>query len=361
MNCWESVTLLVKPVSADCNLSCVYCFYSPKSLIDPEEHPRMSEETLRVLTEEALGTGARDVSFVWQGGEPTLAGLEFYKKAVQLQALYRYPAQNIRNSIQTNGVLIDAQWAEFLKKENWLVGVSLDGDEAQHNSYRVDGGGGTYNGVRKALHLLQSKMVPYNILALLNNVNVKAPKGLYSDLKKEGHRYLQFIPCIEYDPETNEPTNYSITAEEYGRFLIEVFDEWVKDIPNVFVRDFEDIMIREVTGASPNCVYSECGQYLVVEYNGDVYPCDFYVDPEWLLGNIHEDPIEELANSEKFNEFIFNRQLPSKCKTCPWQRYCNGGCQKHVRVDLNYFCDSYKIFFEHADGKIQQLKESLTR
>ena len=361
MNCWESVTLLVKPVSADCNLSCVYCFYSPKSLIYPEEHPRMSEETLRVLTEEALGTGARDVSFVWQGGEPTLAGLEFYKKAVQLQALYRYPAQNIRNSIQTNGVLIDAQWTEFLKKENWLVGVSLDGNKAQHNAYRLDGGGGTYNGVRKALRLLQSKMVPYNILALLNNVNVKDPKELYSDLKKEGHRYLQFIPCIEYHPDTNKPTNYSITAEEYGRFLIEVFDEWVKDIPNVFVRDFEDIMIREVTGASPNCVYSECGQYLVVEYNGDVYPCDFYVDPEWLLGNIHEDPIEELANSEKFNEFIFNRQLPSKCKTCPWLRYCNGGCQKHVRVDRNYFCDSYKIFFEHADGKIQQLKENLTR
>lgn len=361
MKCWESITLLVKPVSADCNLSCAYCFYSPKSQLYPEDRPRMSEETLRALTEQALGTGAREVSFVWQGGEPTLAGLEFSKTAVQLQALYRYPDQEIRNSIQTNGVLIDNRWTSFLKKENWLVGLSLDGDEAQHNSYRINCGGvGTYHHVRKALSLLQSKRVPYNVLALLNNVNVKDPKGLYSGLKKEGHRYLQFIPCIEYDPNKNEPTSYSITPEEYGRFLIEVFDEWVKDIPHVFVRDFEDIMIREVTGASPNCVYSECGQYLVVEYNGDVYPCDFYVDHEWLLGNIHEYTIEELVNGEKFKEFIGNRQLHSKCESCPWLRYCNGGCQKHMRVDRNYFCDSYRMFFEHADGKIQQLTKSLT-
>mgnify|MGYP003730212485 CR=1 FL=1 len=321
----------------------------------------MSEETLKMLTEQALGTGARTVSFVWQGGEPTLAGLEFYKKAVQLQELYRYPVQKISNSIQTNGILIDDPWAKFLKSENWLVGVSLDGDEAQHNSYRIDGGGGTYNRVRKALRLLQSKNVPYNVLALLNDVNVKTPKGLYSGLKKEGHRYMQFIPCIEYDSDTGEPTNYSITPEEYGQFLIEVFDEWVKDIPNVYVRDFEDIMIREVTGASPNCVYSECGKYLVVEYNGDVYPCDFYVDHEWLLGNIHEDSIEELASSEKFREFMGKRQLPSNCETCPWLRYCNGGCQKYMRVDLNYFCDSYKMFFEHAEEKIQSLKNSLTQ
>jgi uncharacterized protein len=361
MNCWESVTLLVKPVSADCNLSCAYCFYSPKSLIYLEDHPRMSEETMRALTEQALGTGAKDVSFVWQGGEPTLAGLEFYKKAVQLQALYMYPAQNISNSIQTNGILIDDLWTEFLKKENWLVGVSLDGDEAQHNEYRVNGGGGTYNEVRKALSLLQSKMIPYNVLALLNNVNVKDPKKLYSDLKKDGHKYLQFIPCIEYDPDTNEPTNYSITPEEYGAFLIAVFDEWVNDIPSVFVRNFEDIMIREVTGSSPNCVYSDCGQYLVVEYNGDVYPCDFYVDHEWLLGNVHDDSIEELANSDKFKSFMDNRRLPDQCKGCPWLRYCNGGCQKHVRVDRNYFCDSYRMFFKHADGKIQQLKRNLNR
>jgi len=322
----------------------------------------MSEKTLRVLMEQALGTGANVVSFVWQGGEPTLAGLEFYKKAVQLQEIYRYPAQNIRNSIQTNGLLIDDQWARFLKKENWLLGVSLDGDEARYNSYRVDNRGkGIHQRVQKALHLLQSKMVPYNILALLNNVNVKDPKGLYSGLKKEGHRYLQFIPCIEYNPDTGEPTNYSITPEEYGAFLIDVFDEWVKDIPSVFVRDFEDIMIREVTGDSPNCIYSECGQYLVVEYNGDVYPCDFYVDHGWLLGNIHEDSIEELVNGEKFKEFIDNRQLPSQCSCCPWLRYCNGGCQKHMRVDRNYFCDSYRMFFEHAEGKIQQLKKNLTR
>ena len=323
----------------------------------------MSEETLRVLTEKALITGAESVSFVWQGGEPTLAGLDFYKKAAQFQELYRYPAQTPSNSIQTNGVLIDIQWTRFLRGENWLVGVSLDGDEAQHNAYRLDSGGsGTYNETRKALGLLQSEKVPYNILALLNDVNVKDPKGLYEGLKKEGHKYLQFIPCIEYDMDSREPTSYSITAEEYGRFLIEVFDEWVKDIPDVFVRDFEDIMIGAVTGSSPNCVYSgKCGQYLVVEYNGDVYPCDFYVDHEWLLGNIHDDSIEELMNSEKFRRFMDQRRLNADCESCQWLSYCNGGCQKHMHGDRNYFCDSYKMFFEHANGKIQRLKENLTR
>jgi uncharacterized protein len=323
----------------------------------------MSEETLRVLTEKALITGAESVSFVWQGGEPTLAGLDFYKKAAQFQELYRYPAQTPSNSIQTNGVLIDIQWTRFLRGENWLVGVSLDGDEAQHNAYRLDSGGsGTYNETRKALGLLQSEKVPYNILALLNDVNVKDPKGLYEGLKKEGHKYLQFIPCIEYDMDSREPTSYSITAEEYGRFLIEVFDEWVKDIPDVFVRDFEDIMIGAVTGSSPNCVYSgKCGQYLVVEYNGDVYPCDFYVDHEWLLGNIHDDSIEELMNSEKIRRFMDQRRLNADCESCQWLSYCNGGCQKHMHGDRNYFCDSYKMFFEHANGKIQRLKENLTR
>ena len=361
MKSGDTVTRLVKPVSYDCNISCSYCFYSQKSTLYPDEdHPRMSEKTLSTLTEKALSTGAQSVSFIWQGGEPTLTGLEFYRKAVAHQELYRYPTQKISNSIQTNGILIDNEWTKFLKRENWLVGVSLDGDRVQHNAYRLDRrGGGTYDGTRKALRLLQFQKVPYNILVLLNNVNVRAPKRLYSDLKGAGHRYLQFIPCIEYDLK-NEPTEYSITAEEYGNFLVEVFDEWVKDIPNVFVRDFEDIMIGEVTGASPNCVYSgECGQYLVVEYNGDVYPCDFFVETEWLLGNIHTDSLEELIDGKKFNEFIAKRQLSSDCESCPWLRYCHGGCQKHMRTDRNYFCDSYKTFFEHAHEKIQIMKKSL--
>jgi uncharacterized protein len=362
MNCWESITLLVKPVSADCNISCAYCFYSQKSMLYPEDHPRMSGETLRVMTERALSTGARSVSFVWQGGEPTLAGLDFYEKAVQLQKLYSYPAQNISNSIQTNGILIDDQWTGFLRRRRWLVGVSLDGGRDQHDAYRLDRvGRSTYEETRKALDLLQTEKVPYNILALLNDVNVRDPKGLYRDLKKEGHRYLQFIPCIDFDPDTGEPTNYSITPEEYGRFLVGAFDDWVKDVPNVFIRDFEDIMIREVMGTSPNCLYSGCGQYLVVEFNGDVYPCDFFVDHRWLLGNIHEDTVEELLNSERFKEFMDQRKLHAECVNCQWLRYCNGGCQKHINANRNYFCDSYKMFFEHADEKIQELTNSLTR
>jgi len=316
---------------------------------------------LRLLTEQTLSTASPNILFVWQGGEPTLAGLDFYKEVAKFQELYRYPGQKISNSMQTNGILLDNSWIRFLKQEDWLLGVSLDGNGAQHDTYRkTHAGYGTFKETRRALQLLQSENVPYNVLVLLNDVNIKDPKTLYNYLKNEGHRYLQFLPCIEFD-KSGERTGYSITPEEYGWFLVEVFDEWVKDIPDVFVRDFEDILIKEVTGVSPNCVYSECGKYLVIEYNGDVYPCDFFVEPELRLGNIYEDSLEEILEGERFSDFKDQRMLREECLDCTWLNYCNGGCQKHTREDRNYFCESYKMFFRLAHTKIQEIKNTITR
>lgn len=354
-------TILVKPVSADCNLACAYCFYAPKSSIYPETNPRMSEETLTRMIEETLMTGAPSVSFVWQGGEPTLAGLEFFEKAVELQELYRYPGQTVNNSIQTNGVLLDENWAKFFKKKGWLVGLSLDGPELSHDVYRVfHNHQGSYASVNRGLDKLREKGVQYNILTLLNDVNVKKPSELYRWLVGSGHKHLQFIPCMELNS-YGKVAEFSITPEEYGKFLIEVFDEWVKDIPEVYVRDFEDILIGLVTGNTPNCVFNgRCGEYIVVEYNGDAYPCDFFVDTEWHLGNINETGIEKLYQSEKMNEFRKNRRLQEKCKSCNWTEYCYGGCQKTVLYGEYYFCESIKLFLKERGSALKSLAEQFS-
>jgi uncharacterized protein len=353
-------TVLVKPVSADCNLACAYCFYSPKSSLYPESSPRMSEETLEKLIEEVLMAGAPVVNFIWQGGEPTLAGLDFYEKAMEYQRLFKYPKQVIENSIQTNGLIVDEEWAGFFKKEDWLVGVSLDGSREEHDAYRVHGdGSSSYHKVRKALDSLRALGVQYNILALLNDVNVKNPKRLYKWLVNEGHKHLQFIPCMEMNP-TGGIAGFSITPKEYGKFLIEVFDEWVKDIPGIYVRDFEDILIKIITGTAPNCVYNgKCGGYIVVEYNGDVYPCDFFVEPEWLLGNIMETSLEEISSNLKFKEFKERRKLQEPCHGCKWVDYCHGGCQKTMLNGRYYFCESLKEFLKHAEEKLHSIADSI--
>jgi len=318
----------------------------------------MNEETLGTLIEQALMSGAPQVSFVWQGGEPTLAGLEFFRKAVQLQDLYRYPNQKIQNSIQTNGVIIDEEWADFFSEEDWLVGVSLDGPQGDHDTYRTTReGSGSCGAVKRAIEILRRQGVRYNVLTLLNNVNVRKPRELYRWLKGERHKHIQFIPCLELD-QKGEIAGFAITPEEYGYFLVEVFDEWERDIPEVYVRDFEDLLIGIVSGKTLNCVYNgRCGEYLVVEYNGDVYPCDFFVEPEWLLGNVNETGFEELFMSEKMIQFRESRKLHQTCDGCSWIGYCHGGCQKTLLGEENYFCESIKYFLEQRETEIRTIAD----
>ncbi len=357
-------SVLVKPVSADCNLSCTYCFYSPKARLYPEAKiHRMSDRVLRELIAQAIAVSPERISFCWQGGEPTLAGLEFYRRAVEYQELFRAPGQVVENSLQTNGILIDEEWARFLSRHRFLVGVSLDGPRELHDYYRRDRSGrGSYDRVMRGISYLRRFGVEFNILVLLNDRNVKRPRDLYRFLLGQGFRYLQFIPCVEKDPGSGDIASYSITPEQYGRFLCELFDEWTrKGVPDVYIRDFDDILISYVTGVTPSCVFSEeCGRYVVVEYNGDVYPCDFYVEPGWLLGNIMERPLDEILQTEKFRRFRSRKaRLAERCRGCRWLQYCHGGCPRHWEItgfSHNYFCPSYQMFFKHSHEGFLRLK-----
>jgi len=357
-------SVLVKPVSADCNLACEYCFYSPKADLYPEtKRHRMSDRVLRELTAQYIGLSLDRASFCWQGGEPTLAGLNFYRKAVKYQSLFAALGQIVENSLQTNGILIDEEWAKFLAHHKFLVGVSLDGPPDLHDHYRKDHTGGpSYEKVMRGTEWLKRFNVDFNILVLLNRRNIEHPRELYRFFLKEGFRYLQFIPCVERDSKTGKIAEYSITPEQYGRFLIEVFDEWTSEgIPQIYVRDFDELLIAYVTGEALSCTFSrECGKYVVIEYNGDIYACDFYVEPQWFLGNLTEQPLEEIVATEKFLKFKKQKsKLARKCEGCPWLIHCRGGCPKHWAVpnsETNYFCPSYQMFFEHSYSGFLKLK-----
>jgi len=361
------LSVLVKPVSADCNLACRYCFYSSKSKLYPKtKDHHMDIHVLRELVSQFISLSLDNVSFCWQGGEPTLAGLDFYQKVVQYQNFFRLPNQKVQNSIQTNGTLINEEWATFLSKNNFLTGVSIDGPPDIHNYYRKSREGvGSFKRTMNGINLLKKHKVDFNVLVLLNNKNIKHPRKLYKFLRKNNLQYMQFIPCVEKSRFGEGEANYSITPEEYGHFLCSIFDEWVRDgIPQVYIRDFEDILISYFTGKSANCVYSKyCGEYLVVEYNGDVYPCDFYVESKWFLGNLTEQNIEEIIMNKRFSQFrMQKKRFFQKCENCKFYKYCSGGCPKNWEITdfhHNFFCLSYKMFFEHTDQKFLDLKRLL--
>ncbi len=357
--------ILIKPVSADCNLACEYCFYSSKSALYPQtKRHRMSDDVLRELVEQLAVLSLDRVSFVWQGGEPTLAGLDFYKKVVKYQSMFRLPGQLTENSLQTNGILIDDEWARFLAQHRFLVGVSLDGPPELHDYHRKDrSGDSSHEKVMKGIEWLKRYNVDFNILVLLNKRNVEHPKELYRYFLEQGFKYLQFIPCVERDLKGGDAAKYSITPEQYGRFLCAAFDEWTRNgVPDVYVRTFDETLITYVTGTNLSCTFSrECGKYVVVEHNGDVYPCDFFVEPRWLLGNLTEHTLEEIVREKKFVEFTKRKsKFALNCEGCPWLGYCNGGCPKHwveLGLEHNYFCSSYKTFFSHSHQKFLELKE----
>jgi uncharacterized protein len=323
----------------------------------------MRDNILRELVAQLSILSMERISFCWQGGEPTLAGLDYFKKAMKYQSLFKIPGQIVENSLQTNGILIDKKWAKFLARHRFLVGVSLDGPKEIHNYYRRDHKGrGSYEKVLKGIELLKKYHVEFNILVLLNNLNIKQPIKLYHFLLDQGFQYLQFIPCLEKNPKTKEITKYSITPEEYGLFLCKIFDEWIKDDnPRVYIREFEESLIAYVTGETPTCTFSsECGKSIVIEYNGDIYPCDFFVDPMWLLGNITSNPINQVIKNGKYKEFQLRKIKKSEnCVNCSWIKNCNSGCPKHWIKHSNhsYFCQSYKMYFGYTKHKFLELKK----
>jgi uncharacterized protein len=363
-------SLLIKPSGPDCNIDCTYCFYLDKAELFPEEKThRMSLKVLEELIKQAIQQGPSNISFGWQGGEPTLMGLPFFKKAVGYQEKYGV-GKTVGNGLQTNGILLNREWANFLANYNFLVGLSLDGPEHIHDHYRINKkGNGTWKKVHDKAKMLLDSNVATNALIVVNDYSVNFPQEIYNYHKELGLNYMQFIPCVETD-NTNKymAASFSVSAEKYGEFLNKIFDLWHADIKDgvaaISVRYFDSVFHRYVGLEAPECTLAQvCGSYLTVEHNGDVFSCDFFVENDWKLGNVKTHRLDEMLNSphqEKFGNL--KADLPEECNTCEWLKKCWGGCTKDRIRDpqdkgSNHFCVSYKMFFEHADKKLTTLAE----
>jgi uncharacterized protein len=364
--------LMVKPRGAVCNLDCTYCFYLRKEdLYDEGASFRMSDEVLESFTRQYIAAQrVPEVTFGWQGGEPTLMGLEFFRKAVAVQEKYRRPGMKVANALQTNGVLLDDEWCRFLKEHQFLVGLSLDGPRELHDAYRVDKGGKpTFDKVYRALKLLQKHGVEFNILCVLNRVNADHPLRVYRFFKGEGVQFIQFIPAVERTPDGGV-TAWTVRAEQWGKFLCSVFDEWVRrDVGRVFVQSF-DVALQAWVGMEPSlCVHAKtCGDCLAIEHNGDLFSCDHYVDADYFLGNVMETPMTELVSSPFQRKFGRDKRdtLPRYCRECPVLFACNGGCPKDRFIPtpdgepgLHYLCAGYKQFFTHVAPYMRTMAELL--
>ena len=363
-------SILIKPAGPDCNMACTYCFYREKESFFPEtQSHRMSEEILEEIIRQLLSQPLQAVSIGWQGGEPTLMGLPFFEKAVALQIRYG-KGKSVGNGLQTNGLLINKYWAKFLREYNFLVGLSLDGPEHIHDRYRLRAGGpATWADVVDRAKLMLDEGVEVNALVVVNDYSVHFPEEIYKFHKSLGLNHMQFIPCVETDPEDpSRGADFSAAGEALGKFLTTVFDLWLADFkggePTTFVRFFDSLFFRYVDREPPECdLLADCGSYVVVEHNGDVYACDFFVEERWKLGNIMERKLIHMLNSARQNEFgRMKADLPEACRSCEWLRICRGGCTKDRLRDprdrgLNHFCAGFRMFFTYADPHLKRLAE----
>ncbi len=362
-----SFHLMTKPGGAICNLNCEYCYFLSKEMLYPGSRFHMAYETLESYIKQYIELqGSPEVTFAWQGGEPTLLGLKFYEHAVELQQKHKRPGMCIINTLQTNGTQLNDEWCSFFKTHSFLIGLSVDGPQVLHDTYRVDKGGkATFKRVMKGLDFLKTHGVEFNILTTLHAANAEHPLEVYRFLRDEVNtRYIQFIPIVERSNDTGfqegvTVTERSITGEQYGRFLNKVFDEWVRhDVGRIYVQLF-DVTLGKYLGVRGGlCVFEEaCGRALALEHNGDVYSCDHYVEPDSLLGNLIELPLFNMVTSPKQQEFGQAKEdtLPDYCRLCKIRFVCNGGCPKDRiltttkgKPGLNYLCDGYKAFFTHT-------------
>jgi uncharacterized protein len=363
--------IIAKPIGPVCNLDCTYCFYLEKEALFPKgENFRMSDQVLEAFTRQYIEAQPQaEVEFVWHGGEPMLLGMDFYRQALKLQKKYR-KGKKIKNSIQTNGVLLNDQWAEFLKKNDFFVGISLDGPREVHDIYRKDRAGrGTFDKVLKGLRLLKKHGVEFNILACVAKETAYKPLEVYEFLKNEGVEFVQFTAVVERDP-AGKVTPWSVEPEKYGEFLIKIFDQWVRqDVGKVFVMNFEWALNNWVGNPSPICLFAqECGRALAIEHNGDVYACDHFVYPKYLLGNLLKDELKALVELPKQRAFgaAKAKDLPRYCKSCAYLFACRGECPKRrflkTPLDepgLNYLCAGYKKYFSHIDKYMRAMVQLL--
>ena len=379
--------LLAKPTGAVCNLDCTYCFFLSKEALYPGSTFRMADDLLELYVKQLLEShDAPNVTIAWQGGEPTLMGLEFFRRSIELVERYRKPGQQVEHTIQTNGTKIDDAWCDFFLEHRFLVGLSMDGPPDIHDRYRVDKGGKpTHHRVLAAARLMAERGVDVNILCTVHEGNQDRGTEVYRYFRDEvGARYLQFIPIVEratpeslpvadagwgtsgrevrplYTLDGSLVTSRSVTSDAWGRFLSGVFDEWVlRDVGTVYVQLF-DAALASWVGVPPSvCIFGEtCGNALTVEHTGDVYSCDHFVEPRYLLGNIREKHLLTMVASPEQRRFGADKRdtLPRYCRECPVKFACHGECPRNRFIQtpdgepgLNYLCAGYKSFFTHVD------------
>jgi uncharacterized protein len=354
--------VMVKPTGSLCNLACRYCYYlRTRQLFPPDEPPRMSDTILEeYIVQHVEASPSPVIHFEWHGGEPTVLGLDFYRKVVALQRRHRPPGRWITNGLQTNGTLLDEAWARFLAAEGFWVGVSLDGPEAVHDRYRLTAGGKpTHAAVMRAWRLLSRHRVRTDVLCVLHDQNARSPLAVYRFFKEIGVRHLQFLPLVERLPGGGVSPR-TVPAEAFGAFLCAVFDEWVRhDIGQVVVQGFDEAF-RVLCGVGHAlCVFREtCGDVPVVEHTGDVFACDHFVDPAHRLGNIRTTRLEALVESEALRAFGRAKRdtLPEACRRCDVLPFCHGGCPKDRAAEgVSYLCAGYQRFFRHARPNLQEL------
>lgn len=377
------IHVLAKPTGAACNLACAYCFFLDKELLYPGSGFRMSDQVLEAYIRQLIEAHQTpQVTVAWQGGEPTLMGVDFYRRALALQDQYAKPGMTFENTMQTNGTLLDEEWCQFLRESDYLVGISIDGPRELHDAHRVDKAGhGTFDRVMRGLRLLQEHGVEYNVLATVNRVNADYPLEVYHFLRDEVRTaWMQFIPVVERINEDGRSliqegttvSERSVRPEQYGRFLSAIYDEWVRnDVGNVFVQTFEAALRNWLhLPSSGMCVFEEtCGLGFALEHNGDLYSCDHFVEPNYLLGNILETHMVDLVGSEQQRRFGRAKRddLPRVCRECEVLFACRGECPKNRflsapggEAGLNYLCAGLKAFFQHVDHPMRILS-SLVR
>ena len=364
-----ALSLLIKPASGNCNMRCRYCFYADE--LDNREirsYGKMSVDTMHTIVDKAMEYGDYECTIAFQGGEPTLAGLDFYRDLVAYVTAHENPKKlKIHYALQTNGYLINEEWAAFLGENHFLVGVSLDGLKEIHDRYRLDAAGkGTYQRVISAIRLLEKHQVEYNILTVVTAATARNGQKIYNYFKKNHFGYQQYIECL--DPIGEEPGQheYSLTPEKYGEFLKSMFDAWYLDMRSgtyVYNRYFENLIMIRAGQQPESCnMRGVCGKQWVFEADGSVYPCDFYALDQWRLGNIQENSFEEMDEKRDGLGFIqWSMRQQEDCQKCRWFGLCRTGCRRNrepvtaEHTNRNYFCKSYQMFFEYAYPRLEEI------
>lgn len=364
-----STSVLIKPTSSSCNLQCKYCFYHDVAeRREVKNYGMMEETTLENLVKKGFESTDYMITFAFQGGEPTLRGLAFYRKFQEYVIKYNVNQIQVQYSLQTNGMLITEEWARFFRQHNYLIGLSLDGPKEINDLYRVDGhGNGSYDAIMRTVTLFNRYQVEYNILTVVNRTVAQHGTQVYEFLKKQGFRYLQFIPCLDDLGEVQGSNPHSLSSPDFQQFLTTIFDLWYKDMKQeriISIRMFENVLNILLNYSIESCdMRGVCSVHAVIEADGSVYPCDFYVLDHLRLGNINDTSLEEMLTGPLAKKFITGHgQAPASCTSCKFYRICRGGCRRHRdctgdTAGTNYFCEAFRGFYDYSLPRFAEIAQ----